>query len=143
LLELNLVAGKRAKAAAAHVSALSYFTVSHKLLDHRSKYETAFTVGLNLAECELLTGELTAADERLFRLSVLAQNFEDRIAVARLRVVLYMTSNRSPLAIEVCLECLQFIGLACPLNPTPEEIAQEYKRIWMQLVKGPCHRGSD
>jgi predicted ATPase/signal transduction histidine kinase len=133
LLELNLVAGKRAKAAAAHVSALSYFTVSHKLLDHRSKYETAFTVGLNLAECELLTGELTAADERLFRLSVLAQNFEDRIAVARLRVVLYMTSNRSPLAIEVCLECLQFIGLACPLNPTPEEIAQEYERIWMQL----------
>jgi len=133
LLELNVVAGKRAKAAAAHVSALSYFTVSNKLLDRRSKYETAFTVGLNLAECELLTGQLTAADERLLSLSVLAQNFEDRIAVARLRVVLYSTSNRSPRAIEVCLECLQFVGLACPLNPTPEEIAREYERIWMQL----------
>jgi predicted ATPase/signal transduction histidine kinase len=133
LLELNVVAGKRAKAAAAHVSALSYFTVSNKLLDRRSKYETAFTVGLNLAECELLTGQLTAADERLLRLSVLAQNFEDRIAVARLLVVLYTTSNRSPRAIEVCLECLQFVGLACPLNPTPEEIAHEYERIWMQL----------
>ena len=133
LLELNVVAGKRAKAAAAHVSALSYFTVSNKLLNRRAKYETAFTVGLNLAECELLTGQLTAADERLLSLSVLAQNFEDRIAVARLRVVLYMTSNRSPRAIEVCLECLQFVGLACPLNPTPEEIAHEYERIWMQL----------
>jgi PAS domain S-box-containing protein len=134
LIELNLLAGKRAKAAAAYVSALSYLTVSYELLgDDRSKYETAFSISLNIAECELLTGQVAAADERLSRLSTLARNFQDRIAVARLRIVLYLASNRAPRAIEVCLECLQSIGLPCPPNPTDDEIAQEYERIWKQL----------
>ena len=37
-----------------------------------SKYETAFAIALSLAECELLTGQLTAADERWSRLSTLS-----------------------------------------------------------------------
>jgi PAS domain S-box-containing protein len=134
LIELNILAGKRAKVAAAYVSALSYLTVSHELLgSDQSKYETAFSIGLDMAECELLTGQVAAADQRLSRLSILARNFQDRIAVARLRVVLYTTSDRVPRAIEVCLECLQSIGLACPQNPTDDEIGQEYERIWAQL----------
>jgi AAA ATPase domain/Protein kinase domain len=107
LAELNLIAGKRAKAAAAYVSALNYLGVSGGLLGGNSwdsNYETAFAISLNLAECELLSGQLAAADERLSRLSALAGNHRDRAAVTSLRVTLYTALNRSERAVEVCLE---------------------------------------
>jgi PAS domain S-box-containing protein len=136
LAELNLIAGKRAKAAAAYISAANYLTNCNTLLGNdgwNSRYETTFAVNLNLAECELLTGQLAQAEERLSRLTALVQHDRDRAAVAGLRVVLYSTSDRSHRAIEVCLECLQSIGLACPVDPTEEEVALEYRQIWPKL----------
>jgi PAS domain S-box-containing protein len=136
LAELNLIAGKRAKAAAAYISAANYLANCNTLLGNdgwNSRYETTFAVNLNLAECELLTGQLAQAEERLSRLTALVQHDRDRAAVAGLRVVLYSTSDRSHRAIEVCLECLQSIGLACPVDPTEEEVALEYRQIWPKL----------
>jgi predicted ATPase len=94
LVDLNLLAGQRAKAAAAYVSALNYLTVGSQLLGEdswRTRYKTSFLVTFNIAECELLTGQLDAADERLSRLSALAENPTDRAAVTSLRVILYTT----------------------------------------------------
>ena len=136
LVDLNLIAGKRAKAAAAYVSALNYLAISSQLLGPNSwqaRYETSFLVNLNIAECELLTGQLNAADERLSRLSRLAENPTDRAAVTSLRVILYTTLNHQERAVEVCLEYLGCVGLACPRNPTEQEVAQEYERLWLQL----------
>ena len=138
MVELNLIAGKRAKAAAAYASALNYLAISSELLGKDcwdSNYETTFAITLNLAECELLTGQLTSADERLSRLSTLAENHRDRAAVTSLRAVLYTTLNRSHRAVDVCLEYLRHVGLACPQNPTKEAVAEEYERIWLQLGK--------
>ena len=136
LVDLNLIAGKRAKAGAAYVSALNYLGVSSGLLGEHgwnSNYETAFAIALSLAECELLTGQLTAADQRLSRLSTLADNHRDRAAVTGLRVTLYTALNRSERAVEVCLEYMRYVGLACPPKPTKEEVAQEYERLWRRL----------
>jgi predicted ATPase/signal transduction histidine kinase len=136
LVDLNLIAGKRAKAGAAYVSALNYLGVSSGLLGEdgwNSNYETAFAITLNLAECELLTGQLTAADERLSSLSTLANNHRDRAAVAGLRVTIYTALNRSERAVEVCLEYMRAVGLACSAKPTKAEVAQEYERLWRRL----------
>ena len=138
LAHLNLIAAKRAKAAAAYVSALNYLAVCSELLGDDSwqaRYETWFLVALNTAECELLTSRFTIAEERLARLSTLAKNPADRAAVTSLRVMLYQTLNRSERAVEVCLEYLDDIGAPCPRNPTESEVHQEYERVWLRLGK--------
>src|SRR5262249_42196713 len=75
--ELNLIAGKRARAATAYSSALNYFAAGGALLtaeDWERRYALTFALELHRAECEFLTGELAAADERLARLSHRAGN---------------------------------------------------------------------
>ena len=47
--------------------------------------------------------------------------------------MLYTTSDREERAVEVCLEYLRSAGFACPRDPTQEEVAQEYERIWLRL----------
>jgi hypothetical protein len=81
---------------------LNYLAISSELLGKDcwdSNYETTFAITLNLAECELLTRQLRAADERLSRLSTLAANHGDRAAVTSLREMLYTTTDREERAI--------------------------------------------
>jgi predicted ATPase len=72
IAELNLVAGKRAKAAAAYASALKYFVAGTALVTEdcwKSRHDLIFQLELHRAECEFLTGDLNAADNRLTMLS--------------------------------------------------------------------------
>src|ERR1700678_450473 len=89
LAELNLMAAKRAKASTAHASALKYLTAGAALLPEDSwdrLHELAFWIELNRAECEFLTGELAAAEERLARLAPHAANTVEQATVACLRM---------------------------------------------------------
>jgi predicted ATPase len=77
LAELNLSAGKRAKASTAYVSALKYLTAGVELLADdcwERQYQLTFALELHRAECEFLTGELAAAEQRLTMLSARAAN---------------------------------------------------------------------
>ena len=60
LAELNLIAGKRAKASTAYASALTYFTAGSGAAAGRTSgsagTELTFALELNRAECEFLTG---------------------------------------------------------------------------------------
>src|SRR5712664_2414383 len=81
LAELNLLAGKRAKASSAYDSALKYLIAATALLaDDRweRRRDLAFPLELQRAECEFLTGELAAADERLTTLSSCTANTVER-----------------------------------------------------------------
>src|SRR5262249_48292148 len=63
LAELNLIAGKRAKASSAYASALTYFTAGAALLPEdawRRRQELAFELELHPADCEVCTGALQA-----------------------------------------------------------------------------------
>src|SRR6202040_2960753 len=100
--ELNLLAGKRARASTAYASALNYLVAGTALLADdcwERRHELAFTLELHRAECEFLTGELTVAAERLTMLSSRAANTVERATVACLRVDLYTTLNRSDRAV--------------------------------------------
>jgi predicted ATPase len=107
---LNLIAGKRAKAATAYLSALTYFAVGRSLLGEDSwqrSYELVFALELNCAECEYLTGELKRAEEILLMLSKRATNVADRAAVVSLRIILSLTLARPERSVEICLEYLR------------------------------------
>src|SRR5450631_2164725 len=103
--ELNLIAGKRAKTSTAYVSALSYLAAGRALLAEDSwerQYELTFSIEYHWAECELLTADLAASEERLIMLSRRAGNLVDIAAVACLQLTLYTTLDRSDRGVEVC-----------------------------------------
>jgi PAS domain S-box-containing protein len=134
--ELNLIAGKRAKASAAYVSALKYLTAGAELLaDDRwgRRYQLSFALELHRAECEFLTGELAAAEQRLTRLSARAANTVEQATVACLLVDLYTTVDLSDRAVDVCLDYLRPLGIDWSPHPTAEEARREYERTWFQL----------
>jgi PAS domain S-box-containing protein len=136
LAELNLIAGKRAKASAAYASAVTYLGAGAALLQEDSwerRHELAFELELHRAECEFVTGALAAADERLAALAPRAATTIQRATVACLRVDLYMTIDQSDRAIVVGLDYLRHLGIDWPSQPTEEEARREYERIWSQL----------
>jgi PAS domain S-box-containing protein len=136
LAELNLLAGQRAKATTAYASALTYLTAGAALLADdcwERRQELIFPLELHRAECEFLTGELAAAEERLTMLSSRAAKTVDQSTVACLRVDLYTTLDRSDGAVAVCLAYLRHLGVEWSPHPTDEEVRREYERIWSQL----------
>ena len=118
LAELNLVAGKRAKSSTAYHSALNYLTAGAALLPDdcwENHYPLIFPLELHRAECEFLTGQSAAAEERLAALSSRASNAVDLATVTCLLVDLYTTLNRSDRAVAVSLDYLRSLVI-CLLN---------------------------
>jgi PAS domain S-box-containing protein len=136
LAEFNLIAGKRAKASTAYVSALKYLVAGRSLLsddDWEHRADLMFALELQRAECEFLTGELAAAEARLKMLSSRAATLIDQATVACSRIDLYMTLSQIPTAIAVGLDCLRDMGVEWSPHPSDEEVRCEYERIWSQL----------
>jgi PAS domain S-box-containing protein len=136
LAELNLTAGKRAKASTAYASALTYLVAGAALLEKDSwerRYELTFALELNKAECEFLTGEREEAEQRLAALSSRAATMVERATVACLRADLYMTLDQGSRAVAVGLDYLRHLGIDWSPHPTEEEARREYERIWSQI----------
>jgi PAS domain S-box-containing protein len=136
LAELNLIAGQRARATTAYVSALTYLTAGAALLPEDSwerRHELSFALALHRAECEFLTGALAEAEQRLAALSRRAANTVERAKVACLRADLYTTLDQGSRAIAVGLDYLRHLGIDWSPHPTEDEARREYERIWSQL----------
>ena len=136
LAELNLIAGKRAKASTAYNSALKYLIAGAALLGEGSwerRRELIFQLELHRAECEFLTGLSAAAEERLSMLSSRTANTVELATVTCLRVDLYTALDQSDRAVAVCLDYLRHLGVEWSLHPTDQEAKREYERIWSQL----------
>ncbi len=136
LAGLNLTAGKRAKASTAYASALAYFTAGAALLAEdrwERQHELAFSLEINRAECEFLTSQFAAAEQRLFALSTRAPDTMERASIACLRVDLYMTLAETGRALAAGLDYLRHLGIDWPQHPPEEEARREYDRIWAAL----------
>ncbi|WP_334392926.1 ATP-binding sensor histidine kinase [Bradyrhizobium sp. AZCC 2262] len=136
LADFNLMAGKRAKASTAYVSALRYFIAGAAVMPDDAwerRPDLMFALELHRAECEFLTGALTVAEERLTMLTSRAATIVDHAALAGLRIELYLTANDVGRAVEVCLGYLRHLGIEWSAHPTADEARQEYERIWSLL----------
>jgi predicted ATPase len=136
LAELNLIAGKRAKNSTAYASALLYLRAARALLTDDSwaeNYRLIFSTEYDSAECELLTADMVAAENRLLMLAQRAKGAGDIAIVTRLRLTLYTTLDRSDRGVDVCLEYLRRGGTDWSPHPTSDEVMREYERIWSQV----------
>ena len=136
IARFNLIAGMRAMNSTAYASALIHFATGQELLAAESwerQYALTFALELRRAECEFLTGNFTAAEEQLSRLSHRARDLPDSAAVARLQTELYGALDRSECAVAAAFDYLRRAGIDLPLHPTNDQLRQEYEQILQQL----------
>ena len=136
LAELNLIAGKRAKASTAYVSALKYFIAGEAHLTNEvweRRHDLAFQVELNRSECEFLTGEPGAAAERVEALRARAAGTVELAMATCLGIDIYMALGQIDGALAVGRDYLRHLAIDWPLHPTDEQVRSEYERVWSHL----------
>jgi PAS domain S-box-containing protein len=146
LAQLNLIAGKRAKMSTAYVSALRYLKAGGALLgddcwEHRQ--DLMFPLELERAECEFLSGELEAADERLSALSNRTTNTVERATLVCLHISACLELLQPDRAVAVALDYLGHVGIAISPHPTEDEVRHEYQKIWAHLSGGSIEAVAD
>jgi len=124
----DLRAGRKAKASAAYAAALAYFAAGVALLDEgewSSEYELMFSLRLESAECELVTGNLDRAGELIEQLLPRAASKIDGAAVYCLKVQLHVIRSEHRQAVTTALMCLRGFGIELPEHPSERDIEAE------------------
>ena len=134
--ELNLIAGKKAKASTAYASACVYLLVGMELIGSNAwkrRYQLAFGLWLERAECEYLNGNFDAADGLVADLLDRAESKIDKAATYRLKILLDVMRAQYRRAADNGLECLRLFGIDIPTHPSWEEVKVDYEKIWQNL----------
>ena len=138
---IDLRAGRKAKASTAYASACVYLMAGMALLDKSdwgARYDLTFSLWLERAECEYLTGQLASAEARLSSLSIRARTVADSAAVACVRLNLYTTLDQSDSAVGVGLDYLRRVDDGrWPWPATEEDVRQAYDRLLQRLGSLP------
>jgi predicted ATPase len=120
---IDLRAGRKAKASAAYASARAYFSAGMALLDARdwgSQYELTFSLWLERAECEVLSGNFEKAEQLLVELLQRGASKVDQGAVYHLKVEFHVMKSEHAQAVASALTCLRLFGIDIPAHPPPE-----------------------
>ncbi|MEH2374445.1 trifunctional serine/threonine-protein kinase/ATP-binding protein/sensor histidine kinase [Nostoc sp.] len=129
LAQLNLIAGKKAKASTAYRAAVKYFTLGRELLIEESwhtNYKLTFELHQNSAECEYFTGNFDKA-ETLFNLAL--NHSQDKFEIANIygiQMHLKMTQGENIEAgLEAGLKGLSIMGMHLPMTSEEQQAAIE------------------
>jgi PAS domain S-box-containing protein len=134
--ELNLRAGKKAKASTAFAAACTYFSAGMALVDREDwegSYELVFSLWLLRAECEFLCGNFEDAANLISELIERAASKTDKAAAYRLRIDLHVMKSAYQEAVGSAHECLRLFGIEMPEHPTWEQVHDEYEKVWWNL----------
>ncbi len=134
--ELNLNAGKKAKSSAAYASARTYLSVGMALVNEwgwEKRYELAFGLWYELAECQFLGANFAEALQLISELLSRAKSNIDRAAAYRLKIDLHLMQSDNLQAVRSGFDCLRMFGVELPMQPTREEVQTEYEKVWISL----------
>ncbi|MCP4285868.1 MAG: hypothetical protein GY792_15670, partial [Gammaproteobacteria bacterium] len=136
LAELNLHAGKRAKASTAYQPALRYFTIGTELLPEGSwdsHHTLTFTLHREWYECEYLTAHFDEA-EALFThiLSHTASSLE-QAEIYNIGIVQYTMISRDKEALEMGREALKLFGVELPEHNAQTAAQREFEDVRINL----------
>ena len=137
---LDLRAGRRAKSSAAYASACVYLAAGMGLLDDSDwagHHELMFSLWLERAECEFLTGRFDEAEQLIAEVLRRCVSKVDQAAVYYLKVQLHVVKSENARAIDSTLECLRVFGIDLPAHPSQEQVQVEYEAVWRNLAGRP------
>jgi predicted ATPase/signal transduction histidine kinase len=127
LARLNLVAGKKAKAATAYAAAVEYFNVGKKLLTANSwenQYELTLGLHTEAAEAAYLCGDFDRMEELASVVESCAKMLLDKVKVYEVQMQACMAQNKLQEALNTGLQVLKLLGVEFPSEPNPSDIGQ-------------------
>lgn len=132
IAELNLIAGKRAKASAAYQSAAIHSAAGISLLPEdtwQSNYKLICDLHVELAESEYLNGKFDESERLCKTVIEHAQTSADKGAPYNVLAQIYANQGHPEKSCETAIEFLSFVGVALPLKPSEEEVLKEINEI--------------
>jgi PAS domain S-box-containing protein len=138
--EINLRAGRKAKASAAHASASVYLAAGMALLDEEDwsgRYELTFSLWLERAECEFSASNFETAEYLIAELLRRGATKVDQAAASHLKVQLHVVQSDNPQAVVSALNCLRLFDIDIPTHPSWDQVQAEYEAIWHNLEGRP------
>ncbi|MEA2947649.1 MAG: hypothetical protein QOI40_2979, partial [Alphaproteobacteria bacterium] len=133
---IDLRAGRKAKASTAYAAACVYLVAGMALLDDRdwdSQYQLTFSMWLERAECELLSGNFEKAEQLIVELLQRGASKVDQAAVYHLKVRFHIMKSEHQQALAGAITCLRLFGIDLPAHPTLEQVQAEYETVWQTL----------
>ena len=134
--ELNLRAGRKAKVSTAYPSACVYLSAGMALLDDScwtSRYELGFSLWLERATCEFLSGNFEFAEQLIVDLLPRSVSKTDKAAVYSLQVEICEVRSQYGRAVDYALKCLSLFGIDMVAHPTRAQVQAEYEKFWQYL----------
>jgi predicted ATPase/signal transduction histidine kinase len=132
LARLNLIAGKKAKAATAYQAAARYLNRGLELLAPDSwqhQYELTLELHVETVEAEYLSIQFEPAEKLSAIVLQQAKTLLDKVKVYELKINSYRSKLQLQLAIDTALDILKLLGVVLPQKPTNQRIKEEYKAI--------------
>src|SRR6202040_1927605 len=132
--------GRKAKASAAYASARGYFSTGMALLDEAgwgSQHELTFSLWIERAECELLSGDFEEAEQLIMELLERGASNVEFAGCSCLNIDFHKLKGELPQAVDSALACLHLFGIDLPAHPTWEQVQAEYETVWQSLNGRP------
>jgi PAS domain S-box-containing protein len=123
--ELNLIAGRKAKASTAYVSALNYLSTGVTLLDHAAwtaNYQLAFDLYKELAEVEYLNANYAHSKELIDVLISKARSNLEKAKLYRILIIVYTITSKYSEAIEYGRMALSLLDVYIPEKDLDEAL---------------------
>jgi diguanylate cyclase (GGDEF)-like protein/PAS domain S-box-containing protein len=141
LIDLNMAAGARSRAATAYQSALGFFRRADGLLARlddtdafwQPRQQGALSFYLGWSECEFLDGDQEKADECLERARQHAQTGFDSVDVLCQSILQNTLLARYPQAIEAGRQALSELGMDLPEGDFEAVRDDEIKQVYLRI----------
>lgn len=120
LAELNLKAGKKAKASSAYRTAFDYLRLATDLLGEDSwhtEYQLTYDIYMEFAELSYLCGAIAGADQYIALLLAHAKTDMEKARVYYMQSVHFATTEKLAEALVAARQSLAVLGFTVPENP--------------------------
>ncbi len=115
LAQLNLIAGRKAKAATAYAAAVKYLTVGIGLLaadTWKNQYELTLSIYVEAAESEYLNTNFERSETLSEDILKQAKTLLDRVKVYELKMQIYIAQSQMLKTIDTGLHALEMLGIS-------------------------------
>jgi len=132
LSELNLKAGKKAKASTAYDAAVNYLTAGISLLpptSWESHYYLTLDLHISAGEAAFLNGNFSQQQQWAATVMKYAKTLLDRVKIYETNIQAAQAQGQLLEAIAIALEVLKLLGVEFPEQPTHADVERELEVI--------------
>src|SRR5919202_3328201 len=120
LAQLNLIAGRKAKASTAYAAAKMYLAVGIRVLPAKawqSQYQLALALHEEAAEAAYLSGDFEQMEQWADTVLEQARSLLDKVKVYEVKIQACMVQNQMKSALQIALQALSLLGVSFPEEP--------------------------